>query len=196
MEKSSIWVTWGTANKGAFILVDIFCCHFNSDTIHTATTNGHADTVHILTSQALMRCSWNQKSSSNLSGPCWVPGEKEMLKDRTRLALLPIEWAPSLYWYHALDWIFLLTICRCGSCCRFIMGFLHGWPGNILKKAGKLLRFPNGVKSKWTHFSCWIILGFAWGRKTKVTTEISANKVCFDHRNALSSLRELRGCQM
>lgn len=184
MEKSSIWITWGTANEGAFILVDIFCCHFNSDTVSTATTNGHmhpSDTVQILSLQTLMRCSWNQPSWSNLSGPCWVSGEKEMLKDRTGLAvsLLPGEWAPSLYWYHALDWIFLLTLCRHRSCCRFIMGFLHGWTRNTLKKAEKSLHFPNGVKSKWTHFSCWIILGFAWlkslqklvAMKSALTTE-------------------------
>lgn len=62
-----------------------------------------------------------------------------------------------------LDWIFLLTPCRYRSCCRFLTGFLHGWTRTALKKAGKLLHFPNGVKIKWTHFSCWIILGFAWG---------------------------------
>lgn len=114
MEKSSIWVTWGTANEGVFILVDLFCCHFNSDTVHTATTNGYrhpSDTVQILSLQPLMRCSWNQKSWSNLSGPCWMSGEKEILKDRTGLALSG-EWAPSLYSYHALNWIFLLTLCR------------------------------------------------------------------------------------
>lgn len=115
MEESSIWITSGTANEGAFILVDIFCCHFSSDTVHTAATNGHmhpSDTVQILSLQALMKCSWSQKSRSNLSGPCWVSGEKEILKNRTRLAvsLLPGEWAPSSYWYHALDSIFLLTL--------------------------------------------------------------------------------------
>lgn len=52
-------------------------------------------TAQILSFQTLIRCSWNQKNWSNLSGPCWVSGEKKMLKDRTGLALLPGEWAPS-----------------------------------------------------------------------------------------------------
>lgn len=179
MGKSSIWIIWGTENEGVFILVDILHCHFNSDTVHTATMNGHvhpSNTVQILSLLTLMRCSWNQQSWVNLSGPCWVSGEKEMLKDRTRLAvsLLPGEWAPTLYWYLTLDWIFLLILHRHRSCCRFMLGFLHGWTRNTLKEAEKLLHFPNVFKSKYPHFSFWITLGLPeLARKIKVTTEIS-----------------------
>lgn len=131
MGKSSIWIIWGTKNEGAFILVDILCCHYNSDTVDTAAMNGHrhpSNTVQILSLLTLMRCSWNQQCWVNLSGLCCVSGEKEMLKDRTWLAvsLLPGEWVPALHWCLTQDWIFLMTLCRHRSWGIFMLRSLQG----------------------------------------------------------------------
>lgn len=123
-----------------------------------------ADAAQILGLLFLMRHPWNQHTWVNLSGPCWVSGEKETLRDRTwlRVALLPGEETPALYWYLALALIFLLTLCKHRNPCRFTVGFLCDWTRSALKGTEKLLHFPNVAKSNWPHFSFWITL-FAWG---------------------------------
>lgn len=163
--KLSVWIIWGNKNEGSFILVDIFYCHFNSDTVHTAIMKGlvHlSDTAQILSLLTLIRCSWNQQSWVNLSGPCWVSHEKETLKDNVTGCVTSSRWTGThivLIPHSGLN--FLLTLCRHRSSCRFMLGFLHGCTRKSLKEAEKLFHFPNVVKSKWPHFffgSCWICL--------------------------------------
>ena len=165
MGKSSIWIIWGTENEGAFILVDILRCHLNSDTVHTASTHGHvhpSDTVQMLNWLTLMRL---------LLKPAELG---QFIRTLLAVLLLPGEWALALYWYLALDWIFLLTPRRQKSSCRSTLEFLRGWTRSILKEAEKLLHFPIAVKSEWPHFSFWIILSLPEvPRKIKVTIETS-----------------------
>lgn len=168
MGQSSIWIIWGTKNEGAFILVDISCCHFNSDTVHTAITNGHmhpSDIVQILTLLTLMRCSWNQQNGVNLSGPCRVSGEKEMLRDRTWLAvsLLPGEWAPALYWYLALDWIFPVDSSQTQKFLQIYVG-VFAWLNKEHSERGReIAPFSKCGQKQMVTFLFLDHTGFAWG---------------------------------
>lgn len=161
--------------------MDVLRCHFHSDTVLTATTNGHvhpSDTVQILSLLTLTRCPQNQQSWVNLSGPCWVSGEREMLKDRTWLCCF-FQVNGHLHCTDTSPWT--------GFSCRVFAdtevaaddksGVFAQLNKDMLKESEKLLYFPNVVKSKWPHFSFWITQGLPEvAKKTKVPTEISAIK--------------------
>lgn len=144
---------------------------------------------------------WGTLESStwvNLSGPCWVSGEKEMLKDRTWLciSLLPCEQTPTprtsvphshlnllidslkteipadLYWsYCMVDQGVLWK--RQKNCSIFQM-----WPKENVHMS------LSGSQSVFLK-----LLG-----KMKVTTEITGYLVGFDHRSMLRCPQLLMGC--
>lgn len=123
-----------------------------------------ADAAQILGLLFLMRHPWNQHAWVNLSGPCWVSGEKETLRDRTwlRVALLPGEQTPALYWYLALALFSCWLSANTEIPADLQWGFCVTEQGALWKGTEKLLHYPNVAKSNWPHFSFWITL-FAWG---------------------------------
>lgn len=148
---------WRTFYSCGYILLPLQQRH-SSHSNHERTCL--SDTAQILSLLTLIRCSGNQQSWVNLSGPCWVSHEKETLKDNVTGCVTSSRWTGIhivLIPHSGLN--FLLTLCRHRSSCRFMLGFLHGWTRKSLKEAEKLFHFPNVVKSKWPHFSFGITLG-------------------------------------
>lgn len=149
----------------SFTLADIWHCHFISDTVDTACTDGF---VHL---QTLPRppvgwLQWGTLETSawvNLSGPCWVSGEKEMLKDRIWLclSLLPCEQTPTPYWYLALTWICPLTLWRQKSLQIYMGG--TAWSNKCSERGRKTAQFSKCGQKKMSIFLFLDHNLFSWG---------------------------------
>lgn len=165
MGKPSIWIIWGTENEGAFTLVDIWHCHFISDTVHTACTDGlvhPSGTVQIPSWLTPMRHSWKQHLGQFIRTLLGVRWNGDVKRQNMTVHITSSMWTDTHTTYQctSLSLEFAHWLFENRNPCRFILELLHGRSRSAVKEAEKLLNFPNVAKRKCPYVSFWITICF------------------------------------